>query len=175
VAKTIAPFTATQLPGEAYGWRTVDFANHLARFILEGFPRQLFTKKFYRRLMQEFGHIAHYDEQGFWAAWFETTARQLAFLENLATVLWFLDRDPLARTISAWVQENRIVEQYRHRVEVERETLERHVLEQLKRKYDDKGGPEPRASPLPTVAVVPLPQKIVARSSATPSDQRSLF
>jgi hypothetical protein len=173
VAKTIAPFTATQLPGEAYGWRTVDFANHLARFILEGFPRKLFTKKFYRRLMQEFGHIAHYNEHGFWTEWFETTAQQLAFLENLAVLPWYLDSDPLARTISSWVHENCIVNQYQHRVRVERETLERHVLERLKLKYE--GGPDTRASPLPTVAVVSVPHKIVARSSVTPTDQPSLF
>ena len=54
------------------------------RFIAEDFPKTLWTKVFYRRLSMIFSNIAHYNEHGFWETWFETTADQIDFLQNIA-------------------------------------------------------------------------------------------
>jgi hypothetical protein len=60
------------------------FGNHLLRFIAEDFPATLWTKVFYNRLHLTFSNIAHYNMHGFWETWFENTADQIAFLQNIA-------------------------------------------------------------------------------------------
>src|SRR4051794_24602906 len=60
-----------------------DFGNQLLAFVAEGFPQRRFTQRFYRVLMQHFGMIAHYDQHGFWAEFFTSTADQLRFLEEI--------------------------------------------------------------------------------------------
>lgn len=57
------------------------FCNDLLRFIAEGFPRQRFTKALYSRLSHTFGHIAHYNANGFWSVFFEDTLCRLEFLK----------------------------------------------------------------------------------------------
>lgn len=59
------------------------FANALEAFILAGFPRQKFTKSLYRSLTNCFGHIAHYDIDGFYATWFSTAFDREQFLRNI--------------------------------------------------------------------------------------------
>jgi len=46
------------------------FANHFVRFVESGYRRTLFFKWFYTRLSMTFGHIAHYNIDGFYAEWF---------------------------------------------------------------------------------------------------------
>jgi hypothetical protein len=73
-------FIATQ-------WSTerdkADFANSVLHFIESEFKQTLFTRKFYERLSNTFGNIAHYNLTGFWEEWFTTEADQVRFLENL--------------------------------------------------------------------------------------------
>lgn len=61
-------FTATE-------WDTVEdkekFAKHFIRFVESGFNKNLFYKWFYTRLSMTFGHIAHYNKDGFYAYFFE--------------------------------------------------------------------------------------------------------
>ena len=61
-------FTATK-------WDTVEdkekFCRQFIRFVEGGFSIKQFPKWFYRRLMNTFGHIAHYDRMGFYAYFFE--------------------------------------------------------------------------------------------------------
>src|SRR5512141_1096924 len=45
-------------------------ANKLTRFILGGFQRSGFTKDIYQQLSSMFGHIAHYNINGFYEMWF---------------------------------------------------------------------------------------------------------
>jgi hypothetical protein len=59
------------------------FCNHFARFVLGGFPRKLFKPAFYRRLSNIFGHIANYDETGFYEVWFATPAKQRQFVRRV--------------------------------------------------------------------------------------------
>ncbi|MHA2046150.1 MAG: hypothetical protein ACW99G_15265 [Candidatus Thorarchaeota archaeon] len=58
------------------------FANHFVKFVESGFKREKFPKWFYTRLSMTFGHIAHYNLDGFYAQWFTTTERQMEFLNH---------------------------------------------------------------------------------------------
>lgn len=62
-----------------------DFANKFIRFIENGFQETQFTKKFYTRLSNCFGHIAHYNKFGFYDTWFSDYYSQVAFLNNALT------------------------------------------------------------------------------------------
>jgi hypothetical protein len=59
------------------------FCNNFAKFILGGFPRHRFKTTFYRRLSNLFGHIAEYNETGFYEVWFSTPAKQWQFLRHI--------------------------------------------------------------------------------------------
>lgn len=73
-------FTPTQ-------WSTTEdkaqFGNTLLHFIESGWKETLFTKKLYNRLMNTFGHIAHYNQGGFYSEWFTTELDRLRFLDHL--------------------------------------------------------------------------------------------
>ena len=68
------------------------FANHLVRFVQAGFPRTLFPKWFYRQLSGMFGHIAHYDINGFYHEWFSTPDRKQKWIARVST--WRSYGDP---------------------------------------------------------------------------------
>lgn len=57
------------------------FVEHFMKFVEKDFPQRLFTKEFYRRLSNTFGHIAHYNQLGFWEEFFTTTADKVRFIE----------------------------------------------------------------------------------------------
>jgi hypothetical protein len=59
------------------------FCNDFVRFVLSGFDRKLFKPKFYQRLSNIFGHIAHYDADGFWEVWFASPAKQCQFVQRV--------------------------------------------------------------------------------------------
>jgi hypothetical protein len=73
-------FTPTQ-------WSTAEekaqFGNTLLHFIESEWKETLFTKKLYNRLMNTFGHIAHYNQGGFYSEWFTTELDRLRFLDHL--------------------------------------------------------------------------------------------
>lgn len=64
-------FTANQFT--ATKWESAEqkakFANHFVRFVKSGFKPTLFYSWFYKRLSMTFGHIAHFNRQGFWHTW----------------------------------------------------------------------------------------------------------
>jgi hypothetical protein len=66
------------------------FANHFVRFVRSGYKRTLFPKWFYRRLSMCFGHIAHYNQAGFYAEWFADDSGR--FLRNV--LQWGCYGDP---------------------------------------------------------------------------------
>ncbi|MBS1722487.1 MAG: hypothetical protein JSS66_05710 [Armatimonadetes bacterium] len=74
-----AQFTATQ-------WSTAEekaaWANKLAAFVLSGFHESKWTKPVYNRLMNTFGHIAHYNINGFWDEWFCTPQRCMSWVRH---------------------------------------------------------------------------------------------
>ena len=66
-------------------WATVadkeKFEKQFKRFVLSDFKRSLFTKAFYNRLSNCFGHIAHYDINGFYDTFFTCLTDKIRFLE----------------------------------------------------------------------------------------------
>jgi len=62
-----------------------EFGNRLLTSIAKDFQRATFSRSFYERLSNTFGHISHYDSAGFYSHFFESTADKIAFLrETLA-------------------------------------------------------------------------------------------
>lgn len=53
------------------------FANHFVKFVSGGFAREQFPHWFYQELRDCFGHIAHYNQAGFYDEQFSTPARRL--------------------------------------------------------------------------------------------------
>ena len=60
----------------------VRFAQQFVRFVQSDFAEQHFTDRFYRRLSNTFGNIAHYNRGGFWDEFFTRTADKVRFLEQ---------------------------------------------------------------------------------------------
>ena len=71
-------FTATQ---HSTADEKARFCNSFATFVLGGFARSVFKPQFYRRLSSIFGHVAHYDETGFYEVWFSTPEQQRHFIQ----------------------------------------------------------------------------------------------
>ena len=124
-------------------WQTVEdkaaFANRFVRFVQSDFALKHFTEKFYRRLSNTFGHIAHYNRGGFSETFFTTTADKVRFLEM--TLQWSWGGDPawtygdVERTLQEWLQASGLLEQYRQRLADETEASERGQLARLQAKY----------------------------------------
>jgi hypothetical protein len=85
----LSEFTATQGSTQQ---EKADFANSLLHFIDSGFKLTLFTKQLYNRLSMTYGHIAHYNQTGFWEEWFTDDADKVRFLEHLQR--WPCHGDP---------------------------------------------------------------------------------
>ena len=68
-------------------WSTADekaqFGNTLLYFMLTGFLAGRFTEKLYTRLSMCYGHIAHFDRQGFSETWFDSPESIASFVNHL--------------------------------------------------------------------------------------------
>ncbi len=115
------------------------FANRFVRFVESDFALKHFTEKFYRRLTNTFGHIAHYNRGGFFETFFTTSANKVRFLEM--TLRWSWGGDPagtysdVERVLQQWLQASGLLEQYRQRLAEETEAGERAELTRLQAKY----------------------------------------
>ena len=104
---TVNRFTATQHSSAEEKSR---FCDNFAKFIVSGFPRSRFKTAFYRRLSNIFGHIAHYDQIGFWEVWFATPAKQRQFIRRIHE--WVAMGDPnfcwsdVERELKSWAATN---------------------------------------------------------------------
>lgn len=76
---TASQFTPTQW---AAAEEKANFANHFRRFVESGFKETLFYDWFYQRLSMTFGHIAHYNRQGFYSTFFESVTGCVMFLRQ---------------------------------------------------------------------------------------------
>ena len=115
------------------------FAKQFVRFVQSDFAAKHFTEKFYRRLSNTFGHIAHYNRGGFWETFFTTTADKVRFLKM--TLQYPCYGDPtwtysdVERALQQWIQVSNLLEQYRQRMTEETEAGERTQLARLQAKY----------------------------------------
>lgn len=75
-------FTASQFVGTQFDTSEdkAKFANQFLRFVSAGFRRTLFPQWFYRRLSMTFGHIAHYNQAGFYENFFTTPKGKVEFI-----------------------------------------------------------------------------------------------
>lgn len=118
------------------------FANKLVRFVEAEFAPSHFPKWFYRRLMNTFGHIAHYNQGGFYSTWFSSPAHQLDWLEYIGKGgAYDMGGDPafthsdVERVVAEWVQRSGFIEKKRKEVAQELEDRERAELARLQHKY----------------------------------------
>ena len=58
------------------------FANKFVSFVESRYKRSDFSKWFYKRLSMTFGHIAHYNQEGFYSVFFTTKEDQARFVEQ---------------------------------------------------------------------------------------------
>ena len=136
-------FNATQF--KPTQWESAEqkakFANQMVRFIEGGFKPTLFPKWFYRRLSSCFGHIAHYDQGGFYATWFTTINKQRDFIENMMRFPCYGDPtftySDVERALQAWVFKNKLKEKFDGAVASATEAIERAQLAALRAKYQE--------------------------------------
>ena len=83
------------------------FGNQLAAFVLSGFKQEKWTKALYKRLSLTFGHIAHYNMNGFWDEWFSTAAQQADWIRHVLEHPCYGDpaytHSDLERQFKAWL------------------------------------------------------------------------
>lgn len=111
------------------------FANQFVKFAKSGFDRSQFPKWFYQRLSMTFGHIAHYNQEGFYQEFFTTPADKMRFIDQTVSSPGYGPWGDCERQIRTWLLDSGIPVQ----VEAERnrgqEMAERNLYEQLKQKY----------------------------------------
>lgn len=125
-------------------WDTVKdkiwFARQFIKFVERGFQRGDFPKKFYNRLSLCFGHIAHYDQDGFYAYFFTTTEDKVRFIKQ--TLQWSCCGDPtftysdVEQELQGWLFVNKFKELYEERLANETKASELATLNYLKKKYE---------------------------------------
>lgn len=116
-----------------------DFGNAFLHFIDSGWKQALFTEKFYNRLSNTFGHIAHYDRPTFYSTWFTCDADQLRFLQN--ALRWPCWGDPaftfcdVERALQREIRKRNYLALYGFKTAESLRFAEMVILERLEAKY----------------------------------------
>jgi hypothetical protein len=136
-----APFDASQFV--ATQWSTAAdkaaFGNTYILFIESEWKWSLFTKSFYQRLSNCFGHIAHYNQHQFYETWFTSDKDRFEFIRN--TLAWPCWGDPkftycdVERAIKQQVGAKNYFALYELRAAEESRSVEMAVLVRLEAKY----------------------------------------
>jgi hypothetical protein len=133
---TSAQFTATRFSSAKDKAR---FANHFVRFVQNDFPCRQFSQPFYQRLSNTFGHIAHFNLQGFYETFFLSPATKVDFLEQTLRSIPLGSPEhtysDVERAIQEWLQQQQILKAYKERLASAVETDERALLATLQAKY----------------------------------------
>ena len=140
-------FTPTQ-------WDTTQnkaaFAKQFMRFLRSDFAAKHFTERFYRRLSNTFGNIAHYNRGGFWAEFFTSTADKVRFLEQTLQHPCYGDPgwtySDVERVLQAWLRADGTLERFRQRLAEETVATERTELVRLQQKYGQQATASARNS-----------------------------
>jgi hypothetical protein len=135
------PFDASQFV--ATQWNSAAdkaaFGNTYLHFIESEWKRSLFTKGFYQRLSNCFGHIAHYNQHQFYETWFTCDKDRLEFLRN--TLAWPCWGDPtftysdVERAIKQQVRARNYLPLYELKAAEGLRSAEMAVLVRLEAKY----------------------------------------
>ncbi len=151
-----------------------DFANKLGQFIAADFKESLFTKVFYNRLSMTYGHIAHFNREGFFGTFFRDLAGKVEFLEQM--LQWPCFGDPawtycdVERAIQRRLRQCDLLTAYRALRAAEIERRERETLQRLSAKYNGDA-----ARPDTTPVVIPRVASHKPRAPAAPAEQAMLF
>ena len=120
------------------------FVAAFKRFVQRGFPPSAFTKKMYQQMSMMRGHIAEYNQLGFYNVWFRAPASRAEFLNRWARSPVYGDPShtwsDVERAIAFWLCEHPEYERSEVNAHVASgEVAERAELARLKAKYE----PEP--------------------------------
>jgi hypothetical protein len=138
---TIKDFTADQFAPTR--WEGAEekarFARRFVRFVESNFAERQFPDTFYRRLALTFGHIAHYNQRGFYEEFFTAAEGKVRFLRmTLAHPCWgdpaFTYSD-VERALQSWLHQNGVLGRYEQRLASEQQVAERAELTRLQAKY----------------------------------------
>lgn len=135
-------FTADQFTPTK--WDTAEdkakFANQFVSFVSSGFKQSKFTKAFYRRLSNTFGHIAHYNQYGFWDTFFTNINDKVVFIEQSLSHPCYGDAawtySDVERVLQTWLRENNVLSNLRDEANEEQTASELATLAHLKEKYE---------------------------------------
>lgn len=166
------PFSPSEfVPTE---WSTAvekaDFGNTLLHFLDSNCPAELFTKKFYTRLSMTFGHIAHYNREGFYDTWFTRDRHRLGFVQKL--LRWPCHGDPKFTFSDVEYAVQRVMRERNYLVRFELEaaeelrTAEMKDLERLEAKYRKPQQVATPAGEPPIVDAVPIEPAAVPTNTA---------
>jgi len=93
------------------------FAAQFRKFVAGDFNRKDFPKWFYSRLSNAFGHIAHFNQGGFYDTFFMNARDKLQFI--VQTLEWSCHGDPaftycdVERDLQQWIRERDFLSYYR--------------------------------------------------------------
>lgn len=138
------------------------WANAMASWVQRGFPTNGWRKGLYEALHTHmFGHIAHFNQYGFYEEWFANIHRQLQWLQYVAQGGAFgMAGDPaytwcdVERAWSAWVRESGLIARYQQLCAEDIEAKERAVLAHLSAKYE-QGHEQPVETAL-SISLAPM-------------------
>lgn len=134
---TFGAFTPTQFDDEGVKHK---FAEHFVKFVEAGMPPSMFPDWFYKKLSHTFGHIAHYNRDGFLKTWFMTPDDRQRFIERVIRHPAYGDPaftySDVEKALKAWVVRTNQLERYTKAAAAETEKTERAELAYLKAKYE---------------------------------------
>ena len=129
-------FTDTEFDSAA---KKADFGLQFLKFVASDFAQAGFTNKFYNRLNGTFGHIFHYNRDGFFQTHFSNTSSKINFLKMTMTypcygqpIFTFCD---VEAEIQKRLLQSGVFRELNIRLNQEVEMRERAVLASLTRKY----------------------------------------
>lgn len=116
------------------------FANQFVAFVKSDFTHTKFPNWFYTRLSMTFGHIAHYNQHGFFDTFFSTPKGKVRFIQVCfqhpcygQPEFTFCD---VEKALQEWMREEEITDKYITLLFQDTETRERQQLADLKAKYE---------------------------------------
>lgn len=117
------------------------FANAFVRLVEGDFAPGLFPKWFYTNLTNCFGHIAHFDQSGFYATWFTSNEKKLRFLVNAGRFPAYGDPEftfcDVEKALKTWIAGSGAVQRYTEKLDAEIKGHELAELARLKAKYPE--------------------------------------
>ena len=119
----------------------VKFCEQFVKFVKNDFAKESFPKWFYQRLSMTFGHIAHYDQNGFYETFFTNTDHIRYFIQKTlnypcygSPAFTYCDAE---KVIQTWLRDNKIMEKWQKKLQQETEAKERKEFERLSNKYGE--------------------------------------